>query len=73
MIMDEPTNFLDAEHKIELVNVLTQLSSMKKLDSETPLQLLIITHDTEIFENAEVDNIYRFSKVGDETKIDYQN
>ena len=71
MIMDEPTNFLDAEHKIELVNVLTQLSSMKKLDSETPLQLLIITHDTEIFENAEIDNIYRFSKVGDETKIDY--
>ena len=73
MIMDEPTNFLDAEHKIELVNVLTQLSSMKKLDSETPLQLLIITHDTEIFENAEIDNIYRFSKVGDETRIKFQN
>jgi len=73
MIMDEPTNFLDAEHKIELVNVLTQLSSMKKLDSETPLQLLIITHDTEIFENAEIDNIYRFSKVGDETRIEFQN
>ena len=73
MIMDEPTNSLDAEHKIELVNVLTQLSSMKKLDSETPLQLLIITHDTEIFENAEIDNIYRFSKVGDETRIKFQN
>ena len=70
MIMDEPTNYLDAEHKAELVNVLTQLSEVKKLDSEAPLQLLIITHDTEIFENTSIDNIYRFSKVGDETKID---
>ena len=69
MIMDEPTNFLDAEHKIELVNVLTKLAEMKKLDTETPLQLLIITHDTEIFENANIDNIYRFSKNGDETEI----
>ena len=73
MIMDEPTNFLDAEHKIELVNVLTKLAEMKKLDTETPLQLLIITHDTEIFENANIDNIYRFSKIGDETRIEFQN
>ena len=73
MIMDEPTNFLDAEHKAELVNVLTQLAEVKKLDSETPLQLLIITHDTEIFENTSIDNIYRFSKVGDETRIEFQN
>ena len=73
MIMDEPTNFLDAEHKAELVNVLTQLSEVKKLDSEAPLQLLIVTHDTEIFENTSIDNIYRFSKVGDETRIEFQN
>ena len=73
MIMDEPTNFLDAEHKAELVNVLTQLAEVKKLDSENQLQLLIITHDTEIFENTSIDNIYRFSKVGDETKIEFQN
>ena len=73
MIMDEPTNYLDAEHKAELVNVLTQLSEVKKLDSEAPLQLLIITHDTEIFENTSIDNIYRFSKIGDETKIEFQN
>ena len=73
MIMDEPTNFLDAEHKAELVNVLTQLSEVKKLDSEAPLQLLIVTHDTEIFENTSIDNIYRFSKIGDETRIEFQN
>ena len=73
MIMDEPTNFLDAEHKAELVNVLTQLAEVKKLDSEAPLQLLIITHDTEIFENTSIDNIYRFSKNGDETRIEFQN
>ncbi len=73
MIMDEPTNYLDAEHKEELVNVLTQLAEVKKLDSENQLQLLIITHDTEIFENTSIDNIYRFSKVGDETKIEFQN
>ena len=73
MIMDEPTNYLDAEHKAELVNVLTQLSEVKKLDSEAPLQLLIVTHDTEIFENTSIDNIYRFSKIGDETRIEFQN
>ena len=73
MIMDEPTNYLDAEHKAELVNVLTQLAEVKKLDSEAPLQLLIITHDTEIFENTSIDNIYRFSKNGDETRIEFQN
>ena len=73
MIMDEPTNYLDAEHKAELVNVLTQLAEVKKLDSEAPLQLLIITHDTEIFENTSIDNIYRFSKIGDETRIEFQN
>ena len=73
MIMDEPTNYLDAEHKEELVNVLTQLAEVKKLDSEAPLQLLIITHDTEIFENTSIDNIYRFSKIGDETRIEFQN
>jgi len=70
MIMDEPTNGLDTEHRMELVKVLTQLSKARKLNSESPLQLIIITHDREIFENADVDNIYKFHLVGDETRIE---
>jgi exonuclease SbcC len=70
MIMDEPTNGLDTEHRMELVKVLAQLSKARKLNSELPLQLIIITHDREIFENADVDNIYKFHIIGDETRIE---
>ena len=73
MILDEPTSYLDSEHRLELVNVLSQLSGLKRLDSDKPLQLLIITHDAEIFENSMIDNIYKFSKIGDETKIKMSN
>ena len=70
MILDEPTSYLDSEHRLELVKVLSQLSGLKRLDADRPLQLLIITHDAEIFENSMIDNIYKFSKIGNETKIE---
>ena len=58
MILDEPTTHLDAERKKSLVGVLSQLSNIS--NSETQMQFLIITHDTEIFEDSSVEQIYKF-------------
>jgi exonuclease SbcC len=58
MILDEPTTHLDAERKKSLVEVLAQLSNIS--NSETPMQFIIITHDTEIFEDSSVEKIYKF-------------
>ena len=58
MILDEPTTHLDAERKKSLVGVLSQLSEITNL--QTPMQFLIITHDTEIFEDSTVEQIYKF-------------
>jgi exonuclease SbcC len=58
MILDEPTTHLDAERKKSLVGVLSQLSEIS--NSQTPMQFLIITHDTEIFEDSSVEQIYKF-------------
>ena len=58
MILDEPTTHLDAERKKSLVGVLSQLSNIS--NAETQMQFLIITHDTEIFEDSSVEQIYKF-------------
>lgn len=58
MILDEPTTHLDAERKKELVNVLSQLSNIS--NKNIPMQFIIITHDSEIFENSNVENIFKF-------------
>jgi len=58
MILDEPTAHLDSERRKSLVNVLSQLTSLKEDDSS--MQFIIITHDAEIFDDSSVENIYRF-------------
>ncbi|NNM35896.1 MAG: SMC family ATPase, partial [Nitrosopumilus sp.] len=58
MILDEPTTHLDAERKKSLVGVLSQLSDIS--NSEARMQFLIITHDAEIFEDSNVEQIYKF-------------
>ncbi len=58
MILDEPTTHLDSERRKSLVNVLSQLTSIKENNSST--QFVIITHDAEIFEDSSVENIYKF-------------
>ena len=57
MILDEPTAHLDGERRKSLVNVLSQLTSLKE---DTSMQFIIITHDTEIFDDSSVENIYKF-------------
>ena len=58
MILDEPTAHLDNERRKSLVNVLSQLTSLKEDDSS--MQFIIITHDAEIFDDSSVENIYKF-------------
>ena len=58
MILDEPTTHLDSERRKSLVNVLSQLTSIKENNPST--QFVIITHDAEIFEDSSVENIYKF-------------
>ena len=67
MILDEPTTHLDTERKKSLVDVLSQLSRIKK--SQLPMQFLIITHDAEIFENSNVEQIYKFESREEGSKV----
>ena len=69
MILDEPTAHLDADRKKALVEVLSHLSGDS--GQNMPRQFLIITHDEEIFENALVGQVFRFSpsERGDGTEI----
>ena len=66
VILDEPTIHLDEERRKSLVSVLTQLSDISHLNpaaatiTTTPLQFIIITHDSEIFEDSSVKKIYKF-------------
>ncbi|PHY03674.1 MAG: chromosome segregation protein SMC [Thaumarchaeota archaeon] len=67
MILDEPTTHLDVERKKSLVRVLSQLSEIS--NSQAPMQFLIITHDAEIFENSNVEQIYKFESNEEGTKV----
>ncbi len=67
MIMDEPTIHLDVERKKSLVGVLSQLSDIT--NSVTPMQFIIITHDAEIFEDSNVERIYKFEANENGSKV----
>ena len=67
MILDEPTTHLDAERKKSLVRVLSQLTEIS--NSPTPMQFLIITHDAEIFEDSNVEQIYKFESKEEGSKV----
>jgi exonuclease SbcC len=67
MILDEPTTHLDAERKKSLVEVLSQLSNIS--NSEMAMQFIIITHDSEIFEDSTVEKIYKFESTEQGSKV----
>ena len=67
MILDEPTTHLDAERKKSLVGVLSQLSNITNLENQ--MQFIIITHDAEIFEDSNVERIYKFESTEHESKV----
>jgi DNA repair protein SbcC/Rad50 len=62
IILDEPTAHLDEDRRRNLVKIISEAFR----EGTGPLaQLIIITHDSEIFENSEVDQIFRFSMTTD--------
>lgn len=67
MILDEPTTYLDAERKKSLVSVLSQLSDITNVGK--PMQFIIITHDAEIFENSNIEKIYKFESTDQGSKV----
>jgi exonuclease SbcC len=66
IILDEPTTHLDEERRKSLVRIITEAfrSGLGPLS-----QMILITHDSEIFENAEVDSVYRFTMTNEGTHV----
>lgn len=57
VILDEPTTHLDEERRKALVRIISDAFR----EGAGPLaQLVIITHDADIFEDSEVDTVFRF-------------
>jgi exonuclease SbcC len=69
MILDEPTAHLDTERRKALVGVLSQLSNIT--NAGAPMQFIIITHDSEIFDDSTVEQIYKFEATEDGTSITF--
>ncbi len=67
IILDEPTTHLDTERRKALVNVLSQLSNIT--NAGMPMQFIIITHDSEIFEDSTVEKIYKFESTEQGSKV----
>lgn len=58
IILDEPTIHLDEERRKSLVNIISDFFK----EGLGPLsQIIIITHDAEIFEDSDVDGVFRFT------------
>ena len=66
IILDEPTTHLDEERRKSLVGVLSQAF---EANLGYISQFIIITHDSEIFENSNVDMIYNFESTPEGTKV----
>ena len=66
VILDEPTTHLDEERRKALVKIISEAFR----EGVGPLaQMIIITHDSEIFEDSEVDAVFRFSMTADGSRV----
>lgn len=66
VILDEPTTHLDEERRKALVKIISEAFR----EGTGPLaQMIIITHDSEIFEDSEVDAVFRFSMTSEGSQI----
>lgn len=66
IILDEPTAHLDEDRRRGLVRIISEAFR----EGNGPLaQMIIITHDSEIFENSEVDQIFRFTMTADGSHV----
>jgi exonuclease SbcC len=66
IILDEPTTHLDEERRKALVKIISEAFR----EGAGPLsQLVIITHDSDIFEDSEVDRVYRFAMTAEGSRV----
>jgi exonuclease SbcC len=66
VILDEPTTHLDEERRKALVRIISEAFR----EGAGPLaQLIIITHDSDIFEDSEVEQVYRFAMTADGSQV----
>jgi len=66
IILDEPTTHLDEERRRSLVKIITEAfqSGLGPLS-----QMILITHDPAIFDNANVDSMYEFEMTNEGTHL----
>jgi exonuclease SbcC len=65
-ILDEPTTHLDEERRKALVQIISEAFR----EGTGPLsQLIIITHDSDIFEDSDVDRVFRFAMTADGSHV----
>jgi len=66
IILDEPTTHLDEERRRSLVRIISEAfrAGLGPLS-----QIIIITHDSEIFDDAEIDSVYKFTMTPEGTSI----
>jgi exonuclease SbcC len=70
VILDEPTTHLDEDRRKALVRIISDAFR----EGTGPLsQLIIITHDSDIFEDSEVDRIFRFTMTAEGSKVSQEN
>ena len=67
MILDEPTASLDRTHCEEFVNIIQNLTQHRNQNQN--FQLIIITHDEEIWNVPEISTLYKFENNREETVI----
>jgi len=66
IILDEPTTHLDEVRRKALVKIISEAFR----EGAGPLaQMVIITHDSEIFEDSEVDRVYKFVMTADGSRV----
>jgi exonuclease SbcC len=66
VILDEPTTHLDEERRKALVRIISEAFR----EGAGPLaQLIIITHDSDIFEDSEVEQVFRFAMTADGSRV----
>ena len=66
IILDEPTAHLDEERRKALVRIISEAFR----EGSGPLaQMIIITHDAEIFEDSEVEQVFRFTMTADGSRV----
>ena len=66
IILDEPTTHLDEDRRKALVRIISEAFR----EGAGPLaQLIIITHDSDIFEDSEVDQLFRFGMTAEGSHV----